>query len=244
MVTLAVEDYRALVDAIAAELAPAPAAALAADRALASAIEATLLAPSATTADIERLCEQAAAWSVAGVCVAPSRVALTAERLRPTPVLVVAAVAFPLGAATASAKRFEAAECLKLGADELDVVINVGALKSGDGDAVRIELAGIVELAHAAGARVKAILELPLLAPPEQERAAQLALEAGVDFLKTSTGTAGAATVEQVEMLRRLADGRARVKAAGGIRTAAQARALMAAGADRLGTSTPQALLG
>ncbi|MGH9466826.1 MAG: deoxyribose-phosphate aldolase, partial [Terriglobales bacterium] len=184
------------------------------------------------------------AWGIAAVCVAPCRVAQAVERLRATPVLVASAVGFPLGASTASAKRFEAAECVKLGADELDVVMNLGALKSGDGEAVRLDLAGIVEAAHAAGARVKAILELPLLTAAEQEEAAQLALAAGVDFLKTSTGQAGPATVEQVELLRRLAGGRARIKAAGGIRTAAQARALIAAGADRLGTSTPKTVLG
>ncbi len=238
MIELAAPDYRALVEAIAAELAPAL------DCSLAATIEATLLSAGATAADIELLCDQAAAWGVAAVCVAPCHVALAAERLRATPVLVVAAVGFPLGSATASAKRYEAAECVKLGADELDVVINLGALKSGDSAAVRLELAGVVELAHAARARVKAILELPLLTAAEQERAVQLALDAGVDFLKTATGTAGPATVAQVELLRRLAGGRARIKAAGGIRTPAQARALIAAGADRLGTSQPQALLG
>jgi deoxyribose-phosphate aldolase len=153
-------------------------------------------------------------------------------------VLVAAAVGFPLGASGAAVKQFEAAECLKLGADELDVVIDLGALKSGTGAAVEAELASLVQLAHGAGAKLKAILELPRLTAEEKARAAGCALAAGADFLKTSTGLSGAeATPADVALLHQLAAGRAAVKASGGIRTRAQAEALVAAGATRLGTS-------
>ncbi|MGH9477490.1 MAG: deoxyribose-phosphate aldolase [Terriglobales bacterium] len=243
MIELARHDYDALVEQIlqAARSRPEPAVAVGG---LAGAIESTLLAPGATAVEVERLCEEAAALGVAAVCVAPVWTALAVARLRPTPVLVSTVVGFPLGASLGTVKAFEAAECLKLGADELDVVINLGALKSGHHAQVEDELYAITALAHAAAARIKVILEMDLLSPGELEQAVAAALAAGVDFLKNGTGFGpGGATVEGIARLRVLAAGRARLKAAGGIRTAAQARALLAAGADRIGTSAAAAVL-
>ncbi|MGH9413930.1 MAG: deoxyribose-phosphate aldolase [Terriglobales bacterium] len=237
---LSVSDYNALVEEIVAAVRPRPKAV----GSLAAAIESTLLAPDATAAQIEALCDHAAAAGMAAVCVAPVWVALAAERLRATSVLVVTVIGFPLGASLGSVKLYDAAECLKLGADELDVVINLGALKSGNDARVQGELAAVTALARAAGGRVKAILEMGLLSPGELERACAAALAAGVDFVKNGTGTGrGDATPEGIARLRTLVGTRTRIKAAGGIRTAAQARALLAAGADRLGTSAARALL-
>lgn len=237
MIELPADDYRALVSDIAravAASAPAPAP----SGSLAGMIDATLLRPDATAADIDQLCDDAARHGFAAVCVNPVWVARAAARLRPTPVRVAAVVGFPLGANGAAVKQFEAAECLKLGADELDVVMDLGALKSGADATVEAELSTIVNLAHAAGARVKAILELGLLTGEEKARAARLALAAGADFLKTSTGfSTPESTPADVALLHQLAAGRAGIKASGGIRTRAQAEALVAAGATRLGTS-------
>lgn len=236
MIELPAADYHALVVDIAKALAPAHAASA---PALAPCIEYTLLRADATGADVDGLCEEAVRHGFAAVCVNPAWVARVAARLRPTSVLVTTVVGFPLGASSAAVKQFEAAECLKLGADELDVVINLGALKSGADASVEAELRSLVAGAHAAGAKLKAILELSLLSEEEKRRAAQLALAAGADFLKTSTGfSTPAVTTADVALLHTLAAGRAGIKAAGGIRTCAQAEALIAAGATRLGTST------
>jgi deoxyribose-phosphate aldolase len=242
MPELARADYDKLVDDIVAALAPVAAAAP--SPALASALESTLLRPDATAADIERLCAEAAAMKVAAVCVNPLWIGRAAASLRGTPVLAVAAVGFPHGADGAALKLAAAAECLKLGADELDVVMNLGALRAGEPAIAQAELAAIVALAHAAGARVKAIVELPLLGELGL-RAAAAALAAGADFLKTATGFSAPrpATPADVASLRTLAAGRARIKAAGGIRTQVEAQALLAAGADRIGTSSAAQVL-
>jgi len=239
VIELAPHDYRELVDAIARELRPGTPAELAA------ALEPTLLAAEATAAQVDRLCAEAAGWGVPAVCVSPCWVARAASALRGTSVAVATVVGFPLGAALGTSKRDEAAACLAVGADELDWMINLGALRSGLDAWVADEIGAGVELAHAAGARLKVILEVPKLGPEEIARAGAAAIEAGADFLKTSTGHGTrAATVADVAMLRGLAQGRAGVKAAGGIRTRAQAEALLGAGASRIGTSTPAAVLG
>jgi deoxyribose-phosphate aldolase len=146
-------------------------------------------------------------------------------------------VGFPYGGALTTVKRFEAAEALRLGADELDMVINLGALKSGDRALAGADIRGVVEIAHAAGAIVKVILETPLLTIDEKLAACELSIAAGADFVKTCTGLAGPATVEDVSLLRGVVGERAGVKASGGIRTLANAAAMVGAGADRLGTS-------
>jgi deoxyribose-phosphate aldolase len=205
---------------------------------VASLIDHTLLRADATRDDVRRLCEEAAHFSFATVFVHPAYLAAAVARLRLTPVKVGTPVGFPLGAALTTVKRFEAAEALRLGADELDMVINIGALKSGDYARVAEDIRGVVEVAHRAGAIFKVILETALLNEEQKRVACELAVEAEADFVKTSTGHAGGgATVEDVALMRRVVGQRCGVKAAGGIRTAAQLGAMLAAGADRIGTS-------
>jgi deoxyribose-phosphate aldolase len=153
-------------------------------------------------------------------------------------------VGFPLGASLGSTKREEAAMLVKLGAHDVDMVINVGLLKSGESQAVQQEIRGVVEVVHEAGAIVKVILETCLLSVEEKLRASELAIAAGADFLKTSTGfsTAGATPVD-VALMRGVAGGRCGVKASGGIRTLADARKMLEAGANRIGASAGVAIL-
>ena len=146
-------------------------------------------------------------------------------------------IGFPQGATLSSVKRFEAVEVLREGAGELDMVLNVGALKSGYREIVEADIRGVVEVAHGAGALLKVILETTLLTLEEKILASELAIVAGADFLKTSTGLVGGATVDDVRLLRSVAGTRARVKASGGIRTAGDLFAMVEAGADRIGTS-------
>jgi deoxyribose-phosphate aldolase len=147
-------------------------------------------------------------------------------------------IGFPLGASVTTAKRLEAEECLRLGADELDMVMNIGALKSGNHALVETDIRALVETCRQAGAILKVILECALLTNQEKEIACQIAVAAGADFVKTSTGfSTSGATLEDVALMRRVVGNRCRVKAAGGVRTAAHFAALLMAGADRIGTS-------
>lgn len=213
-------------------------------RAVAAVIDHTLLAPDTTAAEIEQLCREAAHFGFAAVAIQPAWVALATSLLHDTPVKVCAAIGFPHGASTTSVKRFEAAEALRLGADELDMVMNIGALKSGERGRVQADMAGVAELAHAAGAILKVILETSLLSDAEKVLACEIALTAGADFVKTSTGfSSGGATVEDVALMRKTVGNRAGVKASGGIRSAQQAAALLRAGADRIGTSASVVIL-
>ena len=151
-------------------------------------------------------------------------------------------VGFPLGAMLPTAKAFETAEAVRLGAEEVDMVLNIGALKDRDDTLVREDIRGVVEAA--AGKTVKVILETCLLSREEIIKACELSVEAGVDFVKTSTGfSTGGATVEDVTLMKQIVGDRARVKASGGIRTPEQAEALLQAGADRLGAGNGLALL-
>jgi deoxyribose-phosphate aldolase len=153
-------------------------------------------------------------------------------------------VGFPLGANLTSTKREEAAELVRLGARELDMVLNVGLLKSGENGRVMSDIRGVVEIAHEAGALLKVILETSLLSVEEKLRASELACQAGADFLKTSTGFSSAgATVADVALLRGVAGGRCGVKASGGIRTLDDARAMLEAGANRVGASASVAIV-
>ena len=198
----------------------------------------TQLKPDAGRAEILRLCGEARRYRFASVCVNPVWVATAVDAMRETPVLVCTVIGFPLGATTASARRAEAAEVLRLGADELDMVIDIGGLKDGDDVRVRTGIRGVVELAHAAGARVKVILETALLSDEEKVRGCRLSLEAGADYVKTSTGFSSAgATVGDVALMRRTVGDAAGVKASGGIRTYSQLLAMAAAGASRIGAS-------
>ncbi len=208
-------------------------------RTVATRIDHTLLRADATREDVARLCAEAARFGFAAVFVHPTYLAQAVTALRLTPVKVGTPVGFPLGAALTTVKRFEASEALRLGADEIDMVLNIGALKSGDRQRAEADIRGVVEVAHRAGAILKVILEVALLTRDEKIAACELAVAAGADFVKTSTGYAsGGATVEDVALMRSVVGNRAGVKAAGGIRSAANVAAMLAAGADRIGTST------
>ena len=207
-------------------------------------IDHTLLRPDATRSNVARLCDEAAEYDFACVMVNPTWIALCASRLRGTPVKTGAVVGFPLGASVSTAKRLEAEECLRLGADELDMVMNIGALKSGDHALVETDIRTLAETCHTAGAVLKVILECALLTKQEKETACELAVTAGADFVKTSTGfSSGGATVEDVELMRRVVGDRCRVKAAGGVRNAASFAALLSAGADRIGASSSVSIM-
>ena len=202
-------------------------------------IDHTLLRPDATRPEIIRLCEEAAHFRFNAIFVHPSYVAVAAAVLRDKQVKVGTPIGFPQGATLTTVKRFEALEALRLGAEELDMVLNVGALKSGCTEFVASDICAVTEVAHEAGAIVKVILETCLLTREEKIQACELSLAAGADFVKTSTGLAGGgATIEDVKLMRSIVGKRAGVKASGGIRTATEINTMLAAGANRIGTSS------
>jgi len=212
-------------------------------RAAARLIDHTLLQPDATALDLQRACEAALFYGFACVFVHPSRLAQAAVLLHSSNVRVGAPVGYSTGAALTTVKRLETEELLKLGAQELDMVMNVGALKSGERTLVLNDMRGVVEIGHGGGALVKVILETSLLTLEEKLLACHLALDAHADFVKTSTGTAGGATVDDVALMRGVVGRRAGVKASGGIRSAEQMAAMLAAGANRIGSSASVAIL-
>jgi len=207
----------------------------------AQALESTLLAATARGEEVEALCREALEVGFAGVCVAPCRVAEAAAHLAGSPVRVVGVAGFPLGSQTARAKAAEVEEVFALGAQEVDLVFNLGLFLEGRLSPVSAELR---DARRAAGAGVlKVILETAALTPAQTREAAALALGAGADYLKTSTGFGPAgARIPDVRLLRQVAGSRCGVKAAGGIRTFEQAESLLAAGADRIGTSVAGSL--
>lgn len=210
---------------------------------IASYIDHTNLRPTATEEDICRLCDEAREHGFASVCVMPSYVGVARARLAGCGVRVCTVIGFPLGQTTTAAKCFEVEEAYRAGCDEFDMVINVGRLKAGDTAAVEGEIAAVVAAAH--GRVVKVILETCLLDDGEKALATRLACRAGAHFVKTSTGFgSGGATAADVRLMKESCSGGCRVKASGGIRTYADARALIDAGADRLGTSAGVAILG
>ncbi len=213
-------------------------------------IDHTLLKPDSTRRDARRLCEEARDAGFASACLLPAWVADATEVLEGSGVAVCTVIGFPHGNAPAQAKQTEAATAMADGATELDMVINISALKSGSDLLVFEDVETVVETAHLGGAIVKVILECALLTDEEKRRAARMCVEAGADFVKTSTGFAvtaagkpNGATVEDVRLLRAAVGEEAAVKAAGGIRTVEDALALIEAGANRLGTSAGLALL-
>jgi deoxyribose-phosphate aldolase len=211
---------------------------------LAGAIDHTLLRPDASLADIDRLCDEALRHGFATVCVNGVHVRRCAEILEGSPVGVCSVIGFPLGAMAPEVKVYEARRAIEDGACEIDMVMNVGALKSGDDAFVRRDIAGVAELCHRLGAKLKVILETGLLGDAEKVRACQAAKAAGADFVKTSTGfSKGGATVEDVALMRRTVGPRLGVKASGGVRTAEDARALVDAGATRIGASASVAIV-
>jgi deoxyribose-phosphate aldolase len=211
---------------------------------LAPYIDHTLLRPDATPAQIEQLCAEAAEHSFAAVCVPPCYVRLATEKLQNSKVAVCTVIGFPLGYQLAKVKFFEAHQALTEGATELDMVINIGALKARRTEEVEEEIGQLAELCHLRGALLKVIIETALLSEEEIELACQLCEEAGADFVKTSTGFASrGASVADIMLMRRTLPGQIRIKAAGGIRTRTAALALIAAGADRIGSSNSLILL-
>ncbi|MFN9857002.1 MAG: deoxyribose-phosphate aldolase [Pseudanabaena sp.] len=197
-------------------------------------IDYAILDPAASDEQIDYACEQADRFGFASLCVYPCNVKRAKERLLKTKVEICTVIGFPSGATTSNVKLYEAMEAVENGATELDVVINLGWLKTGQTNLLHQDVAQICE---ESGKPVKAILELSLLTPVEQELAAEISMDAGVAFLKTGTGWAGGATVEMVKFLKGMSQGKVGVKASGGIRTREQAIALLNAGATRLGTS-------
>ncbi|MBI3405352.1 MAG: deoxyribose-phosphate aldolase, partial [Acidobacteria bacterium] len=214
------------------------------DSALAPLIDHTLLKPDASRDDIQRLCQEAARFGFASVCINPWYVSMAADLLRNTPVKVCTVVGFPLGATLSQVKIYETEQATKLGAQEIDMVINVGALKSGLSDQVESDVRGVVEAAHRGGAICKVILETVLLTIEEKVRACVACKNAGADFVKTSTGfAAGGATAEDVALMRAVVGSQIGVKAAGGIRTLDDLKKMVTAGATRIGASASVRIL-
>lgn len=217
------------------------------DRSLASYIDHTLLRPEATGAEVRRLIAEAAEHRFASVCIPPVYVALAAGMLRGTGVHTGTVVGFPLGYVHPAVRLAESRQAVADGAEELDTVLDVSWLKSGEDGPVLDDLTAWVEAMRKErpGLVLKVILETALLTEDEKVRGARLVAAAGADFVKTSTGfSKGGATVEDVALLARTVEGRIGVKASGGIRDAATARAMIAAGATRLGTSSGVAIVG
>lgn len=212
-------------------------------RKLSSYIDHTLLKPEATADQIDLLCAQARQHGFASVCVLPYWVRRSAQQLKESPVKVGTVVGFPLGGNTASIKVKESSQAVSDGAQEIDMVINIGALKSGSFDQVHKEIEAVVREVEGE-ALVKVIIETALLNPEEKRVACQIAVAAGAHFVKTSTGfSGGGATVEDVRLIKEIVGERAGIKASGGIRTYSAAIGLIQAGATRLGTSSALAIL-
>jgi deoxyribose-phosphate aldolase len=209
---------------------------------LAFKIDHTLLKPEASEAEIRELCEEARAHGFYSVCVNPANVALCAGLLAGSTVKVCTVVGFPLGASTSAVKAFETRDAIANGAQEIDMVIDLGALKSGHWDRVAADIRAVVEAAG--GVLVKVILETALLSDDEKREVCVRAQAAGADFVKTSTGFAkGGATVEDIRLMRRTVGPEMGVKASGGVRDRATAIALVEAGATRLGASASVAIV-
>ena len=208
------------------------------DLRLANMIDHTLLKPDATPDQIAQLCFEARKHGFASVCINPAWVKLCAQLLEGSPVKVCTVIGFPLGATAPEVKAFECQNAIEHGATEIDMVINIGALKARDLELVAKDICGVVRAAHARGAIVKVIIEAALLTDEEKTIACLLSKEAGADFVKTSTGFAsGGATVHDVALMRRAVGPEMGVKAAGGVRTYEDAESMLKAGATRIGAS-------
>jgi deoxyribose-phosphate aldolase len=213
-------------------------------KSVAALIDHTLLKPDATRQEIVRICEEAGEFHFASVCVNPCWVSLVSDAVQGTDVRVCTVIGFPLGADDRSTKLFEASLALSQGANELDVVQNIGALRSHDYQIVETEITELTRLVHAQGALVKVILETCLLSDHEKVTACRVAQQAHADFVKTSTGfSSGGATIADVQLMRRTVSEKMGVKASGGIRTLAQLREMVQAGANRIGASAGVAII-
>jgi deoxyribose-phosphate aldolase len=208
------------------------------DPAIAALIDHTILKPEATRADVVKVCREARQYNFASVCVNPYWVPLVRAELTGSPVKVCTVVGFPLGATSTEAKVAEAAAALRAGAQEIDMVINVGALRSGDHEAVKLDIQQVVKVSHEARAIVKVILETALLDDNQKAVACTLTKLAGADFVKTSTGFGpSGATAHDIALMRQVVGPEMGVKASGGIRTLQDVQAMKAAGASRIGAS-------
>jgi deoxyribose-phosphate aldolase len=227
-------------DRVASTLGMAPV-----DEALSHMIDHTLLKPDATHDQIAQLCYEARKYQFASVCVNPTNVALCSELLKGSQVLVCTVIGFPLGATPTEVKVFETQQAIRDGATEVDMVINVGALKSKDYELVEQDIASVARVCHAQNAILKVIIEAALLTDEEKVAACQLAKVAGAEFVKTSTGFGpGGATPEDVALMRRVVGPNIGVKAAGGIRTFEDAQKMIQAGATRIGASASVKIIG
>ena len=203
-----------------------------------SMIDHTLLKPDSTKEEISLLCEEAKKYEFAAICVNPYYISLCKELLKDSDVKIATVVGFPLGANTKEVKAFETIDAIKKGAQEIDMVINIGALKDKDYDVVMDDIKAVVDAAKDE-AVVKVILETCLLTDEEKKKACEISLEAGADFVKTSTGfSTGGATIEDVKLMKSIAGDKMEVKASGGIRDLETANKMIEAGATRLGTSS------
>lgn len=208
-------------------------------------IDHTLLKPAASQDQIAQLCYEARTYGFASVCINPTHVKLAAQLLKGSEVDVCTVVGFPLGATPATVKAYETQQALRDGATEIDMVINIGALKSQDYTAVFEDIGTVVRTAHAGNALVKVIIEAALLIEEEKVIACQLSKAAGADFVKTSTGFGpGGATVADVALMRRVVGPKIGVKAAGGVGSYSDAQEMIAAGATRIGASAGVAIVG
>jgi deoxyribose-phosphate aldolase len=209
------------------------------DKPIASLIDHTLLKPEATQDQITQLCEEAREYGFAAVCINPTNVKLAAKLLKGSPVAVCTVIGFPLGATLPEVKAYEAQRAINYGATEIDMVINIGALKSEDYELVEQDIAAVTRTCHDNGAICKVIIEAALLTEEEKVTACQLAKKAGSDYVKTSTGFGpGGATVEDVALMRRVIGPSMGIKAAGGVRTLETAKKMIEAGATRIGASS------
>lgn len=221
-----------------------PLGALPADVNVARLIDHTLLKADATQDQIAQLCYEARAHHFASVCINPAHVKLAAQLLKGSDVKVCTVIGFPLGASAAAVKAYEAQQAIRDGATEIDMVINIGALKSRDYQVVYEDIAAVVSTTHAANAIVKVIIETAFLTDEEKVIACQLSKVAGADFVKTSTGFGpGGATTQDVALMRRVVGPTIGVKASGGVRNYADTQAMIAAGATRIGASAGVAIV-
>ena len=206
-------------------------------------IDHTILKPEATEAAVQKIIDEAKEYNFFSVCINPCWVAFASEQLADTDVAVCTVIGFPLGANTPEVKAYEAADAIKNGANELDIVINIGALKSQQYDYVRQDIQGVVDAAKGK-ALVKVIIETALLTDEEKVKACELAKEAGADFVKTSTGfSTGGAKVADIRLMRETVGPDMGVKASGGVHNAEEALAMIEAGATRIGASTGVAIV-
>ncbi len=205
-------------------------------------IDHTLLKADATRPQIEKICEEAKKYVFASVCVNPTWVKYSAELLAGTDVKVCTVIGFPLGASTSAVKAFETKDAIANGAGEIDMVINIGALKNGEYDVVRDDIKAVVEAAN--GTLVKVIIETCLLTDEEKVKACELSVEAGADFVKTSTGfSTGGATAEDIALMRKTVGPDLGVKASGGVRNLEDMQKMIDNGATRIGASSGVAIM-